>query len=155
MSRVQSSSICYLNMDTKKRLIHVDTDGLLELLKLSGTDVKSIQNSKDWWHETFHLQKFIKSYCKFCHYIKTNGVTVVDVTFEKMIVGRNDAENDQVMVTSGPVWGLDPGRDYLYVSVDTNENVVSCSNKEYRELAGFIRGQKKREAWLKHNSNHL
>ena len=80
-------------------------------------------------------------------------MTVVDVTFEKMIVGRNDAENDQVMVTSGPVWGLDPGRDYLYVSVDTNENVVSCSNKEYRELAGFIRGQKKRKTWSKHNSN--
>ena len=44
MSRVQSSSICYLDITwiQKKRFIHVDTNGLLELLKLSGTDVKSI-----------------------------------------------------------------------------------------------------------------
>jgi hypothetical protein len=49
------------------------------------------------------------------------------------------------------VLGLDPGRIDLYVAVDQDDNVYRCSNKEYYDLAGFIRARKKRERWLDAN----
>ena len=49
------------------------------------------------------------------------------------------------------VFGLDPGRKDLFVAVSSDEKVVSCSNKEYWNLAGFVRARKKRELWLEKN----
>ena len=68
-----------------------------------------------------------------------------------MMIKDVDEEGSNIDLNGCKVFGLDPGRKDLFTAVSLDEKVVSCSNKEYWNLAGFVCTCKKHELWLEKN----
>jgi len=143
----------------KQKYILIDTDALFYMYKsIERVGVTTIQRfraeKETWWMEAFNINKVTTRNQIFAYSIQTDGVAI-SVGLQKKVDDNKqedaDEEGSNIDLNGCKVFGLDPGRIDLFVAVSSDEEVVSCSNKEYWNLAGFVRARKKRELWLEKN----
>jgi len=141
----------------QQKYILVDTDALYYMYKsIEKVGITTIQRFRaereTWWTEAFNINKVTTNNRIFAYSIQTDGLAVSVNLQKKVDDDKEDAEEGSNIDLNGcKVFGLDPGRKDLFVAVGPNEKVASCSNKEYWNLAGFVRARKKRELWLEKN----
>ena len=121
--------------------------------KVGVTTIQRFRTEKEiWWMEAFNINKVTTQNRIFAYSIKTDGLAV-SVGLQKKVDDKEavDKERLNIDLNGCKVFGLDPGRKDLFTAVSSDEKVVSCSNKEYWNLAGFVRARKKCELWLEKN----
>ena len=103
--------------------------------------------------EAFNINKVTTQNRIFAYSIQTDGLAV-SVGLQKKVDDDKedvDEEGSNIDLNGCKVFGLDPGRIDLFVAASSGEKVVSCSNKEYWNLVGFVHACKKCELWLEKN----
>jgi hypothetical protein len=142
----------------KQKYILVDTDALFYMYKsIERVGVTTIQRfraeKETWWMEAFNINKVTTQNRIFAYSIQTDGLAVSVGLQKKVDDNKKDADEEglNIDLNGCKVFGPDPGRIDLFVAVSSDEEVVSCSNKEYWNLAGFVRARKKHELWLEKN----
>ena len=142
----------------QQKYILVDTDALYYMYKsiekVGVTTIQRFRTEKEiWWMEAFNINKVTTQNRIFAYSIQTDGLAV-SVGLQKKVDDDKEAVDEErlnIDLNGCKVFGLDPGRKDLFTAVSSDEKVVSCSNKEYWNLAGFVRARKKRELWLEKN----
>jgi hypothetical protein len=142
----------------QQKYILIDTDALYYMYKSIGkegvTTIQRFRNEKEtWWMKAFNVNKVTTQNRIFAYSIQTDGLAV-SVGLQKKVGDDKediDEEGSNIDLDGCKVFGLDPGRKDLFTAVGEDEKVVKCSNKEYWNLAGFVRARKKREVWLENN----
>jgi len=137
----------------RHRYLPINTDALFDILRLASHRLvdrtnKTVfgANAREKWGQIFHVAKYGD---RFRCYLETD-IVAVSILVEKTFSPRHTkADWDVVDITGKRVIGLDPGRRALFTACDRGESVTTCSTKEYRSMAGFIRNQRKVKRWLR------
>ena len=132
--------------------ISLDTDALYDILKIAQnplvagvTKTQFGQDAHNNWRQVFDVAKYGD---RFRCYLETD-TTAVSILVTKPTLPSTQTDWDTIDITGKVVVGLDPGRRDLFNTCDSRERVSSCSTKEYRAMAGFIKNRRKLKGWLR------
>ena len=136
----------------RRRYLPVDTDALYDILKIAQhplvagvTKTQFGQDAHNNWRQVFDVAKYGD---RFRCYLETD-TTAVSILVTKPTLPSTQTDWDTIDITGKVVVGLDPGRRDLFNTCDSRERVSSCSTKEYRAMAGFIKNRRKLKGWLR------
>jgi hypothetical protein len=118
------------------------TNGLYGLLKRGGAKLPAFgpvfrKVADDYWRQLFNLEKFETCNRKFAGEILTDGKAVCMVLRKpkpRSFGGEGVLPN---LTGDEELWGLDPGRRDLFVMVNEQGEMLSCSTREFYQDAKY------------------